>query len=76
MADFKESVWVSSNYSASLGRQKERQTERGKKGRGGFRKRWVSEQGLAASVKYGVSWHTQVLSSILHSHKVLQLQMT
>lgn len=75
MASFKKSIWFSSNYSTSLGRQKERETEREKR-EGGFRTRWVSEKGLKASVKYGGSWHTQVLSSILHSHKILQLQMT
>jgi len=32
MANLKKSVCFSSNYSTSLGRQKERETERGKKG--------------------------------------------
>lgn len=35
MANFKKFVCFSSNCSTSLGRQKERETERGKKGRGG-----------------------------------------
>lgn len=55
MANFKKSVWFSSNDSTSLGRQKERETEREKNKEGGFRTTSVSEKGLKASVKYSGS---------------------
>ena len=38
---------------------------------------WILHpQSQAVPLELALSWHTQVLPSILHSHKILQLQMT
>lgn len=57
-------------------KKKKRKGDRREKSGGGFRTRWVSGKSLKASAKCNGSWHTQVLWSILPSHKVFQLQMT
>lgn len=74
-----QELWFSSSCSTSLGKQKkkkERKGDRREKSGGGLRTRWVSGKSLKASAKCNGSWHTQVLWSILPSHKVFQLQMT
>lgn len=66
---FKKPVWFSSNYSNSLGNQKEMETQ-GKNEEEGFRTRRVSEKGLKASLEYGGGWQTHSLPSGLHSREV------